>query len=266
MNIGVSTSLIINGHTITERQIEVLRCIHETGSKNSAAKKLGISPPVVHKYMESIEKGTGIILLNSTPGGTELTADALKIIETADMMESRCTVSKKFTVGCSPVTSDLIMMGFSASKVKGEVIITNDAMNVKMLKDGIVDLIILEDPIFLFDLDKYHWQEIGHMDMIHVNNGPDYIKYKYGAQRVAYEYLEAAGDEYNIISETHNLDDLLNSGCSFFIDEFILMRKGIKLMSATDKKLLRHSITAVFRKETKCADRLLKSIVSKKML
>lgn len=266
MNIGVSTSLIVNGHTVTERQLEVLRCIHQTGSKNSAAKKLGISPPVVHKYMESIEKGTGLKILKTTPGGTELTDDALKIVEKYEMMESRCASTKKFTVGCSPVTNDLVMMGLSASKVNGEVLVSNDAMNVKFLNDGIVDLILIDDPIYLFELEKYHWMEIGHMDMVHVNNGPDYIRYKYGAQRMAYEFLELTGEEYNIVSETHMVDELLNSGLSFFIDEFILMRKGIKLMSATDKKMLRHSITAVYRKETKCANRLLKAIINKRII
>ena len=107
------------------------------------------------------------------------------------------------------------------------------------------------------------WAEVGYMDMIHVDNGPSYIRYKYGAQRIAYAQLDLTGVEYKVTGETCYLPDLLNSNKSFFIDEFLLLKKGIKLKSATDKTLLRHSITAVFRREEKEITRLLRVLQSK---
>ena len=104
------------------------------------------------------------------------------------------------------------------------------------------------------------------MDMIHVDNGPSYIKYKYGAQRIAFAQLDLTGKEYKITGETCYLPDLINSNKSFFIDEFLLMKKGIKLKSATDKTLLRHSITAVFRREDRDITRLLRALQSKSLM
>ena len=104
------------------------------------------------------------------------------------------------------------------------------------------------------------------MDHVHVDNGPSYIRYKYGAQRIAYAQLDLSGKEYKITGETCYLPDLLNSKKSFFIDEFLLLKKGIKLKSATDKTLLRHSITAVFRREDRDVTRLLRVFQSKNML
>ena len=44
------------------------------------------------------------------------------------------------------------------------------------------------------------------------------------------------------------------------------MKRGIKLKSATDKILLRHSITAVFRREDKDITRLLRALQSKSLM
>ena len=102
--------------------------------------------------------------------------------------------------------------------------------------------------------------------MIHVDNGPSYIRYRYGAQRIAYEQLELMGVKYSIDAETYLLSDLMDSNKSFFVDEYLLQRKGLKIKSATDKRLLRHSITAVYRREVKEITRVLRYLQSKHMI
>lgn len=104
------------------------------------------------------------------------------------------------------------------------------------------------------------------MDMVHVDNGPSYVKYRYGAQRIAYSYLDAIGKEYTVDSEVSLVQDLMNSGKSFFIDEFLLLRRGIKVRSATEKGALKHSINAVYRKDTRCVQRLLRAIKQKRVI
>ena len=266
VDIKVVTSQIVNGHPITARQLEVLQAIRSEGSKNAAAKKLGISTPVVHNYISAVEKGTGIQLLMSTPNGTELTEDAYRILEVAEMTGMRCELGRKFTVACTPVTEELLLSLMSPTKIKGELIISDDHTNMRLLREGLVDVIILDDPVFLFDLEGYHWSEVGSMDMVHVDNGPSYVKYRYGAQRIAYSYLDAIGKDYTIDSEVSLVQDLLNSGKSFFIDEFLLLRRGIKVKSATDKGTLKHSINAVYRKDTRCVQRLLRAIKQKRVV
>jgi molybdate transport repressor ModE-like protein len=265
MEISVKTSLVVDGNSVSSRQLEVLSAIRATGSKTSAAKVLGISVPVVHKYMCLMEKAVGSRLMLSTPTGTELTDIGQRILELSEMMQNRCMDEREFTVSCSPVTEDLIMQAMSISKVKGNIVVSDDSTNIRSLKEGLSDLIILDDPQLLEEVDDFKWAEVGYMDMIHVDNGPSYIKYKYGAQRIAYAQLDLQGKKYTVDSETYLLSDLLNSNKSFFIDEFLLLRKGIRMKSATDKQLLRHSITAVYRREEKEVTRLIRILQSRRL-
>ena len=73
VEIEIRNYMVINGNTISSRQIEVLTAIRDCGSKTAAAKALGISPPVVHKYMATMEESVGMRLMASTATGTELT-------------------------------------------------------------------------------------------------------------------------------------------------------------------------------------------------
>ena len=263
MEIEVKTFMVIDGNSISARQLEVLSAIKRYGSKTAAAKALGISAPVVHKYMAAMEEAVGTHLMASTATGTELTEMGLRLLELSDIMSERCSDDRGFTISCSPVTEELVMHAVSKSKVKADILISDDETNIHSLKAGYSDIIILDDPQHLEEVDDYEWAEVGYMDMIHVDNGPSYIRYRYGAQRIAFAYLDLTGKEYKVSGETCYLPDLLNSGKSFFIDEFLLMRKGIKLKSATEKSLLRHSITAVFRREDRDVTRLLRVLQSK---
>ncbi len=123
-------------------------------------------------------------------------------------------------------------------------------------------MVIIDDPLYLFDIDEcgFESDEIGNMGMVYVDNGPVFIRYKYGAQRVAFMFLDTGRREYTIESETHSLAELLGSNKSFFVDEFLLMRKGLRLKSAVDPKILRHTITAVYRSDDKTAVKLVASM------
>ena len=266
VEVEVKTYMAVNGRNISTRQLEVLSAINRLGSKTAAAKELGISPPVVQRYMAQMEEVAGTRLMASTPNGTELTETGLRLLEIAEMMEYRCVDERGFTISCSPVTEELVMQAVSNTKVKASIIISDDYTNVRSLKQGLSDIIILDDPQLLSDVDDYEWLEVGYMDMIHVDRGPSYIRYRYGAQRIAYEQLELMGVKYSVDAETYLLSELINSNKSFFVDEYLLQRKGLKIKSATDKRLLRHSITAVYRREVKEITRILRYLQSKHMI
>ena len=263
VELEVKTYMSVGGNNISSRQLEVLSAIRKYGSKTAAAKALGISPPVVHKYMAAMEKVVGVPLMASTATGTELTEMGLRLLEVSEAMAERCTDDREFTISCSPVTEDMILHAVSFSRIKADVIVSDDRRNIRSLKEGYSDMIILDDPQLLEEVDEFEWAEVGYMDMIHVDNGPQYVRFKYGAQRIAYAQLDLTGKEYKITSETCFLPDLLNSKKSFFIDEFLLKRRGINIESATDKTLLRHSITAVFRREDRDVTRILRVLQSK---
>ena len=261
MEITVRTEQVINGQLVTNRQLETLAAVAETGSKTAAAKKLGISVPVVHRYISAIEDAVGSPITVSTPAGTKLNEEGARILETFVTTELRCSDDHNFTVCCSPVTEDLMMSVLSALKMADvELVISDDEHNIRMMRENLADFAVIDDPLYLFDAEEFEGIEIGYMGMVFVDNGPSFIKYRYGAQRVAFMFLDTMDRKYTIESETFSLPELLGSKKSYFIDEFLLLRKGIKMKSAVDPRVLRHAITAIYRKEDKTVGKLIKAL------
>ncbi len=266
VDIRVRTEQVINGTVVTNRQLEVLKMVADTGSKTAAARALGISAPVVHRYVEAVEAAAGAPVTTSTPIGTVLTAEGKAIIEKFVTTEMRCYDDHGFTVCCSPVTEDLMMSTLSSLKMTDvELVISDDEHNIRMMKEDLADLAIIDDPMYLFDADEFEAAEIGYMGMVFIDNGDSFIRYRYGAQRVAYMFLDTMDRKYKIDSETFSLSELIGSGKSFFVDEFLLLRKGIRMKSAVDPKILRHAITAVFRREDRRISRIITALLDKKI-
>ena len=59
MDISVESSQVINGRKVSVRQLEALLAVQEEGSQTAAARRLGISVPVVHKYIRAVEEAVG---------------------------------------------------------------------------------------------------------------------------------------------------------------------------------------------------------------
>lgn len=261
MDIQVQTSQIINGKTVTSRQIEALLAVQDTGSQSAAARSLGISVPVLHKYISIIEEAAEAPVLKSTPAGSVLTDEGERIASIARSMQYRVQRDRGFTVCCSPVTEDLMMSVISTVKIpNAHIIVSDDEYNIRLMREDRADLAIIDDPLYLFDAEEFEMEEIGYMGMVLVDNGPSFIRYKYGAQRVAFMFLDSEDREYTVDSETFSLPELLGSNKSFFIDEFMLTRKNLRLKSAVDPKMLRHAITAIYRKESRNITKIMKAV------
>ena len=247
MEIRTEISQRVNGHRVTHRQIESLAAVRSEGSKTAAARKLGISVPVLHRYIASIEEGVGAKMIKATPNGSVLTDDGNKLLDSATMMALRCADSPGTAICCTPVTEELAMAALSELGSDADLMVSEDEVNIRLFREGMADIILLDDPVHLFSLEGYRWTEIGSMDMVHVDKGPSYIEYRYGAQRIAFMHLEAIGQEYRIEKRTRSVRDLMDSGKSFFADRILIEREGVKIRSATDPRLLKHTINAVSR-------------------
>ena len=264
MDISVRNSQVINGKTVTARQLEALLAVRDAGSQTAAARAMGISVPVVHKYLRAIEDAAGTPVLLTTPSGSVLTAEGERIAELAMSMDRRCETDRGFTVCCSPVTEDLVMSVVSSLKIKDtNIVISDDEYNIRMMREDRADLAIIDDPLYLFDAEEFEMEEIGYMGMVLVDNGPSFIRYRYGAQRVAFMFLDSEDRQYTIDSETFSLSELLGSNKSFFVDEFMLTRRNLRLKSAVDPRMLRHAITAIYREETKAVSRVVKALMAR---
>lgn len=264
MDITVRNSQVINGRKVSVRQLEALLAVQEEGSQTAAARRLGVSVPVVHKYIRLIEEAAGSPILVTTPAGSRLTEEGERIAGLARSMGHRCETDRGFTVCCSPVTEDLMMSVISSLKIQGaNIVVSDDEYNNRMMREDRADLAIIDDPLYLFDAEEFEMEEIGYMGMVFVDNGPSFIRYKYGAQRVAFMFLDSEDRQYTIDSETFSLPELLGSNKSFFVDEFLLTRRNLRLKSAVDPKMLRHAITAIYRVETRNVSRIIKALIAR---
>ncbi|MBR7153361.1 MAG: LysR family transcriptional regulator [Candidatus Methanomethylophilaceae archaeon] len=261
MDIQVQNSLVINGTTVTVRQLEALAAVRSEGSQTAAARRLGISVPVLHKYVSAIESAAGVHVLETTPAGSRLTREGEIIADMVESMSHRTALDRGFTVCCSPVTEDLVMSVISSLKIPGaHIVVSDDEYSIRMIREDRADMAIIDDPLYLFDADEYEMDEIGYMGMVLVDNGPEFIRYRYGAQRVAFMFLDSEDRQYTIVSDTFSLSELLGSGKSFFIDEQMLIRKNIRLKSAVDPNILKHAVTAIYRRDDRNVARVMKAL------
>jgi len=252
LRIEPSVSLQVAGRRLTPRQLEVLAAVHEEGSQNRAAARLGISTSVLHRYLAQIEAKVAQPLLVTSPGGSRLNEAGERIAEEYEALSRRMRRGGAMVVGGTVITEELLLGVLTRVDPEGaiELIISDDARNLKDFQAGLMDLVVLDDPLYLFDLEGVRWQEVATDRLLHVDHGPRYARYMYGAQRIGFRHLAAAGVEHTVEGVYRSLPALLDSGRSFFINESLALRRGLRLRSATDPAKLEHRINAVYRRET----------------
>ncbi|NLT37353.1 MAG: LysR family transcriptional regulator [Methanomassiliicoccus sp.] len=257
-----SVTLRVGSVLLTERQLQVIQAIHEEGSQNRAARRLGVSPPVLHRYLAQIEAKVGARLVQATPRGTKLNEEGERIALEYRALTRRMAPSTKLVVGGTIVTEELLLRALSRADPQGEcgLIISDDRWNLEDFQAGLMDIIVLDDPLFLFDLEGVHWQEVATDRLLHVNKGPRYARFLYGAQRIGFRHLETQGIEHRIERTFRSPEMLIRSDLSFFLNESLALRRGIKLRSDTDPGFLAHQINAVYRKGTPAVRRIVAEI------
>ena len=272
-------ALEVNGVDLTSRQLEVIYAIYRNGSQRSAARSLGITTPVLNRYMRQIEAKTRLKLADSTPNGTVLTADGEKIAREFAALGARMAKSDSPVVGCTIITEDLLLSSLSQVDPEGkfDLVISDDLRNLKDFRAGLMDLVVLDepcqgldpqqrlgvvrgrlglmdlvvldDPLFAFDDGEALFDEIGYDQLLHIDRGPSYLRFLYGAQRIGFKHLETSGKNFRIDRTERSLTSLVRSNMSFFVNESLAARKGLKLKSDTDPRLLRHEIVALYHED-----------------
>ncbi|MDH7508091.1 MAG: LysR family transcriptional regulator [Methanomassiliicoccales archaeon] len=251
MKIEPQVSLIVDGAHVTTRTIEVLMAILKEGSQKGAAKMLNISIPVLHRYLKKLEKNLGTAIMKTTHIGTELTDEGKQIVMEYIALKSKLARPNRLVVGGTIITEDLLLWALTNFDKEGDIdlIISNDERNIQDFKAGLMDLVVLDDPLYVYDLENVKWEEIGEDRLIHVDRGSRYMKFMYGAQRIGFKHLESSGVPYEVKGVTRYLPALVQSPFSFFINESLLARRGLKIKSATPPNLLKHKIIAIYREE-----------------
>lgn len=252
LNVEPSIALKVGRKRLTTRQLEVIQAVQEEGSQNRAAHRLGISTSVLNRYLGQIEGKLGQPLLAASPTGTVLNETGERIAQEFKALEHRLRRGGEVVVGGTIITEELLLNTLSRVDPQGEteLILSDDRRNLKDFQAGLMDILLVDDPLYLFELEEVRWQEIATDRLIHIDNGPRYARFAYGAQRIGFQSLDAEGVEYSVEGNYRSVPALLASGRSFFINESLVLRRGLRLRSATDPSKLEHRINAIYRKET----------------
>jgi molybdenum-dependent DNA-binding transcriptional regulator ModE len=248
MEIEPVVSLRVNGVALTPHQLEVLLAVHRSGSQRKAGEKLGLATPVVHRYLNQIERKAKTRLMTASPMGTVLTEEGEKVAMEYLALLERMKQGDSVVVGCTIVTEELLLSVLSRldAEAKYDLIISDDERNLKDFKAGMMDVMVLDDPLFAYELEDANFEEVGEDRLIHVEKGSGYMRFRYGAQRIGFRHLEASGKAFKVEGTTRSLASMVRSNLSFFVNESLALRKGFRLASSTDPGLLTHKIMAMF--------------------
>ncbi|OPY31308.1 MAG: Bacterial regulatory helix-turn-helix protein, lysR family [Methanomassiliicoccales archaeon PtaU1.Bin124] len=257
-----SVSLRVNGVELTPHQLEVILAIYQTGSQKAAAARMKVATPVLHRYLHQIEAKCGQRLAETKATGTELNEEGEAIAKEYLALQRRLGRGEKVVVGCTPVTEELLFTTLSAINDPSafQLVISDDERNMQEFQARLMDLVVLDDPLYAYEIDGLLWDEVAEDRLIHVERSAAYGKYRYGAQRIGFKYLDTRGDRYRIERLEHSLASLIRSNMSFFVNESLVMRKGLTLRSSTDPDQLKHKILAVYWEEGPSVDVLLKEM------
>jgi len=242
------------GGQVTEREITALIAVAKEGSQKDAAGKLEISLPVLHRRIARAEKKVGEPLVVTDNRGTALTDAGVDLVNAYDEFTRRTRPATNPVVACTPITRPRVHQALSRierERRRVSVMVSDDDTNVRLFIAGLVDLMILDDPIFAYETFRDHIvKEVGHDSLLWVDRGKEFALFRYGPQRIGFEYLDTNGIPYEVVRFVSESDGLLDSRLSFFINESLSLRKGLTRRSMSTKLITDYSILAVVHEDS----------------
>jgi molybdenum-dependent DNA-binding transcriptional regulator ModE len=239
---------------VTERELRALASVDSTGSQLEAAKALGISIPVLHRRLSSAEAKVGAPIVETFNRGTRLTQQGTELVHAFEEYNRRTTPPTTPVIACSPIMRQRVHNALSIIEReyrRTTAIVSDDEMNMRLFLSGQVDLLILDDPIFAYEsLREHPVKEIGKDTLLMVDRGPSFARYRYGPQRLGFEYLKQEEIEHEEVRFISNIDAILDEKLSFFVNNSMAYRKGLNRRSLSIKPIVEFSILAVIHEDS----------------
>ncbi len=239
---------------VTERELRALASVGSNGSQLGAAKALGISIPVLHRRLSSAEVKVGVPLLETFNRGTRLTQHGIELVHAFEEYNRRTTPPNTPVIACSPIMRQRVHNALSIierERRRTTVVVSDDEMNMSLFLSGQVDLLVLDDPLFAYEsLREHPVKEIGKDSLLMVDKGPRFARYRYGPQRMGFEYLKQEGIEHEEVRFVSNIDAILDAKLSFFVNNSMAHRKGLSRRSLSIKPIIEFSILAVVHEDS----------------
>ena len=230
MELKPTLNLEINGVKFTYRLFDALEKISETWSQREAAKSLKISHAVLNRRIRDAESKLGFKLVYTTGAGSGLTPQGSSILEKYHEYQERLKQqSIPFACG-GPISTGLIDVLSKHYDLETVINSVDDLNALEMAKKGLVDILLLDDPVhaFLYDLDftpiaRDHLLLVSGSDelpeTVQELNGSRFVEIPHSAQRLAwntldqlridYEIVEVCESPQNALKMVNDNDDLL---------------------------------------------------------
>jgi len=185
--------------------------------------------------------------MDSGARGTVLNELGESIAREQLALQGKLKESQQLAVACTPLTEELLMQALNVADPQGEadVTISDDRHNMTEFKAGLMDLVLLDDPIYAYELEGASWEEVGSDRLLHVRKGEDYAAYRYGPQRLGFLSLEAERSPYRVVRTYSSLGALTRSGYSHFLSEGLMVRKGYRPRG--DEPSIPYAILCLYR-------------------
>jgi len=241
--------LLIDGQEVTHRQLEALMALERVGSMKKAADSLGISTPVLYKYVKEAEAKAGLPIVQSSSKGTKLTEYGKDLLRKHREMELRLEGDRPLAIAGTLVSERCVLTAasvLSASGIACEAVISTDKHNLRLVDEGRLDCVILDDVLHLMErAEELEGREIGNDVLLHLDRGEEYARLAFGAQRLAFRYLEERDFKHKIVSEIFEPVLLDTCDLSYFVNRSLVRRGVLRAAGAKEQRWSVHSIMAV---------------------
>lgn len=210
MEFNPTLNMEVNDVKFNYRLFDALEKISETWSQREAAKSLEISHAVLNRRIRDAENKLGFKLVYTTGAGSGLTPQAISILEKYQQYQKMLQKRTKPVICGGPISTGLIDVLSHHYGLNTVIISTDDLSALDMAEKGLVDVLLLDDPVhaFMHDLD---FTPIARDNLVLVSgseeqpesvqdlNGKKFIEIPYSAQRLAWNTLDQLRIDYEIV-------------------------------------------------------------------
>ena len=234
---------------ITNRQLEAIAAVRDRGSMKRAASSLGISTPVLYKYVKEAEAKCGERIVRSDSRGTKLTPFGAELLGRLEALRLRAEDRDSIHVAGTLVSELCLLSAASALTQRGiecRVTISTDEENLRLMDERRADCVIVDDPLRAMELaEKVEGVEIAPDMLLLRRSGADYVRLAFGAQRLGFRYLEQEGAVHSVVRTIFEPALLDRTDLSYFVNRSLVKRGILAAKDAAEQDWSMHAIMAL---------------------